>query len=176
MQQQLAIFNSFLHWWRDELVGLMPPSLRHASHSDGERLHLVLTEAEIARVVARLKKMKVQAVAVCLLHAYVNDVHERVLKSAIQAALPDLRISLASETAREIREFERMSTTAANAYVQPVAAAYLQDLQDRLHRQDLSGPLRIMVSSGGFTSSDFAEDAGGRTGLEQTYGHLGSEV
>ncbi len=115
-------------------------------------VRLSLTQSEIDRVLARLARLRVEAVAICLLHAYANDIHERALANAIRSRLPNLYVSLSSAVAKEIREYERMSTTSVNAYVQPVTAAYLNDLQGRLDRQGLEVPLQIMVSSGGFTS------------------------
>jgi N-methylhydantoinase A len=83
-------------------------------------------------------------------------VHERALRERLSDALPGVAVSLSSEVAREIKEFERTSTTAANAYVKPIVAAYLQELEARIARIQAGVPLRIMVSSGGFTSAKSA--------------------
>ncbi len=97
-----------------------------------------------------------ESVAVCLLHSYINDAHERMLTDAIQVRFPNLSISPSYKVAREIREFERMSTTVANAYVQPLMKRYLEKIEDRLKDLGISAPLRIMLSSGGFTSTEAA--------------------
>ncbi|HEX2197298.1 MAG TPA: hydantoinase/oxoprolinase family protein [Burkholderiales bacterium] len=115
-----------------------------------------LSEAELTRVSNELKALRVESVAVSLLHAYVNDVHERALRERLSDALPGVAVSLSSEVAREIKEFERTSTTAANAYVKPIVAAYLHELEARIARIQAGVPLRIMVSSGGFTSAKSA--------------------
>ncbi|MCC7485907.1 MAG: hydantoinase/oxoprolinase family protein [Burkholderiales bacterium] len=111
-----------------------------------------LPDAGIERLLGELGSLRVEAVAVCLLHAYVNDAHERAIEAAIRERFPGLPVSISSGVAREIREYERMSTTAANAYVQPLVARYLERLDARVHALAPRAPLRIMVSSGGFTS------------------------
>ena len=94
----------------------------------------------------------------CLLHAYVNDVHEKQIEAAVKKRFPGLAISISSGIAREIREYERMSTTVANAYVQPLMTEYLNRLDQRVHELAPGAPLRIMVSSGGFTSGKAAAE------------------
>ena len=115
-----------------------------------------LSSPEITRVTEELKQLKVDSVAVSLVHAYLNDTHERAIRDHLREALPGVAISLSSETAREIKEFERTSTTAANAYVKPIVGAYLQELENRIASVKKDVPLRIMVSSGGFTSGKAA--------------------
>ncbi len=118
----------------------------------------LLTEAELARLTDEIGKLGVEAVAVCLLHAYVNDAHEKGIVAAIRKRFPKLPVSISSGVAREIREYERMSTTVANAYVQPRVAEYLDRLDGRVHALAPGSPLRIMVSSGGFTSGKAAAE------------------
>lgn len=118
-----------------------------------------LTADEIERVAAELKKLGVESVAVSLLHAYANDAHEKGLRDQLQTALPGVAISLSSELACEIKEFERTSTVAANAYVKPIVAAYLHELEGRIDKIEPGAPLRVMVSSGGFTSAKSAAQA-----------------
>ena len=118
-----------------------------------------LTESQLQKTVARLRSLGVESIAVSLLHAYVNDVHERAIGQRLADALPGVAVSLSSEVAREIKEFERTSTTAANAYVKPIVAAYLHELEERITRIQAGVPLRIMVSSGGFTSAKSAAHA-----------------
>ncbi|MGQ0749109.1 MAG: hydantoinase/oxoprolinase family protein [Betaproteobacteria bacterium] len=117
-----------------------------------------LTEAERARATEAVGKLGVEAIAVCLLHSYVNDAHERGIAAAIKKRFPGLAVSTSSGIAREMREYERMSTTAANAYVQPLMAEYLDRLDSRVHALAPGAPLRIMVSSGGFTSARAAAE------------------
>lgn len=117
-----------------------------------------LSDAELARLTGEIGQLGVEAVAVCLLHAYVNDVHEKKIAAAVKKRFPGLAVSVSSGIAREIREYERMSTTAANAYVQPQVAEYLDRLDGRVHKLAPGAPLRIMVSSGGFTSGRAAAE------------------
>jgi N-methylhydantoinase A len=117
------------------------------------------SDADLARVAEALQAMGVESVAVSLLHAYVNDAHEKRVREELQRRLPGLPVSLSSELAREINEFERTSTTTANAYVKPIVAAYLQELENRIERIEPDVPLRVMVSSGGFTSAKSAAQA-----------------
>jgi N-methylhydantoinase A len=117
-----------------------------------------LTDVEIERLLEDIGGLQVEAVAVCLLHAYVNDAHEKRIADAIRGRFPGLAVSISSGIAREIREYERMSTTAANAYVQPLMAQYLRRLDGRVQALAPGAPLRIMVSSGGFTSGRAAAE------------------
>ena len=110
----------------------------------------------LAKMVADLAERDGAAIAVCLLHSYVDDSHERAAATAIAEKLPGRPICISADIGREIREFERMSTAVANAYVQPLTSDYLSNLQGRLARLGAEAPLRIMVSSGGFTSAENA--------------------
>ena len=121
----------------------------------GEVLQGIST-GELERISRQLNRLGVQSIAVSLLHAYVNDAHERLIGQKLADALPGVALSLSSEVAREIKEFERTSTTAANAYVKPIVGAYLHELEARIARVGKNVPLRIMVSSGGFTSAKSA--------------------
>jgi N-methylhydantoinase A len=121
----------------------------------GAALH-ALEPSELARAAEEVKKLGVESVAVSLLHAYANDAHERAVGRRLADSLPGVAVSLSSEVAREIREFERTSTTAANAYVKPIVGRYLAELEARIAAIEKNVPLRIMVSSGGFTSGKSA--------------------
>ncbi|HKA46064.1 MAG TPA: hydantoinase/oxoprolinase family protein [Burkholderiales bacterium] len=125
--------------------------------ADGEVV-TTLTDGELVRLMDRIDGMAVESVAVCLLHSYVNDAHEKAVAAALRKRFSRLTISISSAIAREIREYERMSTTAANAYVQPLVAAYLDRLDHRVRALAPAAALRIMVSSGGFTSGSAAAE------------------
>ena len=118
-----------------------------------------LEDGELDALAGRVAAAKLEAVAICLLHSYADDVHERIVAAALKRRLPGLAITASSAVAREIREFERMSTTLASAYVQPLMTVYLTRLEQRMRRVDVAAPLRIMVSSGGFTSARAAAQA-----------------
>lgn len=98
----------------------------------------------------------VEAVAVCFLHSYRNAAHEEAVGAWLRERMPGVTVSLSSEVAPEIREYERMSTTVGNAYVQPVAHRYLVALGEELRREGFSRNLYLMLSSGGITTLDTA--------------------
>ena len=120
--------------------------------SDGTTIES-LDEAQLETLVGKLTARGVGAVAVCFLNACVDDKHERRAGEIVRKACPGAAVSLSSEVAREIREYERMSTTVLNAYVQPLMSDYLGRLEARMSEAEIAAPLRIMTSSGGFTSS-----------------------
>ena len=108
-----------------------------------------LDEAELDTLVDSIRSLDgVQAVAVCLMFSFLNDVHERRVGERLRAALPDLPVFLSSEVLPEIREFERTSTTAVCAYVGPVLTSYLERLAAALAELDLPA-LHVMGSNGG---------------------------
>ena len=83
-----------------------------------------------------------QSVAVGFLHSFVNPVHERRARDILAEAMPEVPVSLSSDVSPEMREWERFSTTVANAYVQPLMARYLRRLEAELHA---TGPDRAGV-------------------------------
>ncbi|SDB19488.1 hydantoinase/oxoprolinase family protein [Belnapia rosea] len=111
-----------------------------------------LDEAAIPGLVARLDALGAEAVAVCLLHSYVNPAHEQRLKALIAAARPALPISLSSEISPEIREYERSSTTVLNALLMPVVKAYLDRLEARLGEGGFQPLVFLVQSNGGVCS------------------------
>ena len=140
----------------DLLIDPPPPLVpRHLRREVPERLGpdgavlLALDEDAARRVIAGLVRDGVEAVAICLLHAYLNPVHERRLAELVREAAPSVAVSCASDVVPEIREYERSSTTTANVYVAPLMARYLEDLERRLTGLGVPGQLYIMQSSGG---------------------------
>ena len=115
-----------------------------------------LDEAALARVIETLRAEAVEAVAVGYLHAFVNSAHERRTAAILAAALPDVPVSLSSEVSPEMREWERFSTTAANAYVQPLMARYLRRLEAGLRAAGVAAPLYLMLSGGGLATLETA--------------------
>ena len=91
----------------------------------------------------------IQSVAICLLHSYLNDNHERIARAFIEREYPQLYISTSAEVFPFMREYERFTTTAANAYVQPVVDRYLAALEEGFKELGFDGQLYIMTSSGG---------------------------
>jgi N-methylhydantoinase A len=99
-----------------------------------------LDRASLEAAVGAVAAAEVEAVAVCLLFSFLHPDHERAVGDALRVALPGVRVSLSSELLPEFREYERCSTTVANAYLAPVLSAYLEEIEPR--------PL-VMQSSGG---------------------------
>ena len=96
-------------------------SVRERLNAQGEAL-LPLDDASVEAILPLIEKHKIEAIAVGLLHAYANPAHELRVQEIIRQAYPELPISLSSDVCPEIREYERQSTTCANAYVQPKMA------------------------------------------------------
>jgi len=97
----------------------------------------------------------VTSVAISFLHAYANSAHEQEAAAIIQAAYPELAVSVSSDVAPEIREYERTSTALANAYIKPLARDYLDGIQAGLQKAGVEAPLLLMLSNGGL--SDLVE-------------------
>ena len=115
-----------------------------------------LDEDSVRALLPRFERHGIEAVAVGLLHSYANPAHERRVGEILQAALPELRITLSSEVCPEIREYERQSTACANAYVQPRMSGYLTRLEAELRGLGLGCPLLLMTSGGGLTTLENA--------------------
>lgn len=142
---------------------LVPRGLRFTVEErmgpDGELAPL--DEASLEAAVAAVEEAKVDAIAVCLLFAFAHPEHERRVGEALREALPDVHVSLSSEVLPEFREYERFSTTTADAYLAPKLAAYLENLAEKVEAAGSPSPL-VMQSSGGVASVDDAvTDAAG---------------
>ncbi len=117
-----------------------------------------LDEAAARAVIERMLAQEVDAIAICLVNAYANGVHEARLRALIRERNADIPVTLSSELLPEIREYERTSTTVVNAYVLPLVRDYLAGLEDKLRRQSIERPLTIMQSSGGAMSAAAAAE------------------
>lgn len=119
-------------------------------------VQLPLDEQAILALVPQLRDARVESIAIAFLHAYANPAHEQRVRALLQEALPDVTISISSEVCPEIREYERTSTTVANAYVQPLMAGYLGRLREALNAQGFQGALYLVTSGGGLTALETA--------------------
>ncbi len=113
------------------------------------RVQVGLKEEEIRGLAALIRDQGVEAVAVCLLHSYVNPIHETWIGGILAAELPGVRVSLSSRVAPEIREYVRASTTVINAVIQPTVSRYLRGLEEELRELGVTGEHLVMQSSGG---------------------------
>jgi N-methylhydantoinase A len=120
------------------------------------RVLTALDDGSVEALTPGLREAGVESVAIGLLHAYANPAHEQRVAEIIAAALPDLSISLSSEVCPEIREYERQSTTCANAYIQRLMEGYLADLESRLNSDGFSCPLLLMTSGGNVVTMETA--------------------
>jgi N-methylhydantoinase A len=107
-----------------------------------------LDEKEVIGVIKKLKDSEVEAIAICLLHSYANPEHERRLGEIIREVWPESMLSLSHLVAREIREYERTSTTVVNAYIEKEVVNYLSGLSEDLKSEGFSGQLLILGPSG----------------------------
>jgi N-methylhydantoinase A len=109
-----------------------------------------LDEAAIKKeLIPALKVGSYRAVAICLLNAYANPMHEKHLAALLTEALPDVLVTSSHQVAREFREFERASTTLLSAYVQPVIDGYLHRFENKLAEAGFKGRFTVMQSNGG---------------------------
>ena len=113
---------------------------------------LPLDESSVQALIPQIKAMEIRSVAVSLIHAYANPAHERRVREIIESHCPDIVVSISSEVCPEVREYERTSTVAANAYVQPLMAGYLTRLGKELSDRGFQCPVYLMTSGGGLTT------------------------
>lgn len=132
------------HVEREDIVHLLD-ELRHEDERD-----------QRATANNGLTPQGLSALAICFLHAYRNDTNERMAADFVRELWPEIDVSISSMVASEIREYERTSTTVANAYVRPITRRYLERLVSSLAEIGYRGPLYLMLSSGGITGLDTA--------------------
>ena len=139
---------------------LVPRYLRREINERLDRDGKVLIEMEpeeVLSLMANLQGEKITALAISFLHSYANPRHEREASHIIKEHYPELSISVSSEVACEIREFERTSTTVVNAYLQPLMEGYLDKLETGLQDKGYAGRLFIMMSNGGISAVETAK-------------------
>lgn len=140
---------------------LVPRSLRYELperilHDGSEEL--AVDRDRLNELVAALRTEGIEAVAVGFLHSHIDPGHERSVGEELRRTLPDTTICLSSDMSREEGEYERFSTCAMNAYVQPVMTNYLKRVNDALAESSVAAPLYVMKSNGGVTSAEHAAD------------------
>ena len=123
--------------------------------ADG-RVLLPVNLSTIKQIAEELKRNGIESIAICFLHSFTNPEHEERVADALRKHIPGIYISLSSQVAPEIREYERFSTTVANAYIQPMIDSYLKRLQEQLARTEFDCPLYMFVSNGGLVEVDIA--------------------
>lgn len=130
------------------------PGRLHTDGSEREPLDL----SGLVEILDAFRADGVQAIAICLLHAYANPVHEQAVLKEVQRLWPEVSVVASHQITREWREYERSSTTVLSAYVQPIAARYLDNLETGLREGGYKAPLYIMQSNCGVDSVTHARD------------------
>ena len=151
---------------------------------DTGAVEIPLDMASLDAAIEVLRQAEVEAVAVCYLHAYANADHERRTRDRLRTAMPDVYVSLSSDVLPQIKEFERVSTTAVNAYVGPALDLYLGGLERSLRAEGYAGPALIILSHGGVApiseairlaaGTVLSGPAGGLAGARHASGVLGA--
>jgi N-methylhydantoinase A len=154
---RIEAFNLFFHRPKPLIPRELIFEVTERINAQGSVLRPI-AEAEVSALVESLQANRVEAVAVCFLHAYVNPAHERRVAEILRTAMPSLFITLSHEIVREYREYERTSTTALNAFVGPRVQAYLGKLERFMHAESFSGQINIMRSNGGVMSVRLAQE------------------
>jgi N-methylhydantoinase A len=154
---RIEAFNLFFHRPKPLIPRALTFEVAERITAQGDVL-MALEPAEVAQLSATLRGHMVEAVAVCLLHAYANPEHERRIGEILRAANPDCFVTLSHEIVREYREYERTSTTAINAFVGPRVQGYLRRLDGFLRQEKFPGKINIMRSNGGVMSIGQAQE------------------
>ncbi|HEU4377700.1 MAG TPA: hydantoinase/oxoprolinase family protein [Hyphomicrobiaceae bacterium] len=119
-------------------------------------VRLALDEGAVRAVAKRIADAGIEAIAVALIHSYTNPAHEQRVGAVLAELYPSISVSLSSAVSPEAREYERTSTTIANAYVQPLMAGYLKRLQRAFTEFGYTRPIHLMTSGGSLASLDTA--------------------
>lgn len=123
---------------------------------NGDEL-IPLNEEEVRQAVRKMKKDKVEAIAVCFLFSFLNPAHEQRVKEIIKEEYPEVYISLSSEVLPQFREYERFTTTGLNAYIGPTTSRYIKQLRKTLVEQGYTANVHLMQSFGGVASAEAAQ-------------------
>jgi N-methylhydantoinase A/oxoprolinase/acetone carboxylase beta subunit len=145
---------------KPETPGWLAPGARRVEvmeriDASGQIL-IPLDEASVQAAIATLKAENVEAVAVSLLFSFLAPEHERQLRTAFAAAMPGVPVSISSDVDPVFREYERTVVTTFDAYVKPVVARYLADMEWDLSKAGVDAPLQIMQSRGGLAGCEVA--------------------
>ena len=122
--------------------------VRERLRANGE-VSIALDAKSLDAAIAGIRSSGATSVAVCLLHAYINPVHELAAVERLTQALPGIGVSRSSDVLPQIKEYERVSTTIVNAYVEPIVRRYLTNLESRLTEAGFKGSLFVVLSHGG---------------------------
>src|SRR5262245_25152086 len=117
-----------------------------------------LDESSVHDAASKFLNEGIQAVAVCFINSYVNDVHERRAAAILRECAPSLLVTASCEVLPEIKEYERISTAVVNAYLLPAMRGYLSRLAERLSELGVTAPIQVMASNGGMVGIETARE------------------
>ncbi len=123
-------------------------TVRERVSATGEVL-IELEDGAIDALLVEIDASGADAVAICLMHSYANPMHERRLRDALAERRPDLTVSISSDVSPEAREFDRLCTTVANAYIQPLMETYLTRFVEKFETEGVTCPILMMTAGGG---------------------------
>lgn len=149
--------------------------VRERLRADGS-VAVPMDEASLNAAIEHLRQEKVEAVAICFLHSWATPQHERQAAEAVSAALPSVYVTQSADVLPQIKEFERFSTTAVNAYVGPIVSRYLARLAGRLEEAGYHGPLFVILSHGGVAPVEEAARLAVGTALSGPAGGVAAAV
>lgn len=149
--------------------------VRERIRADGT-VEVALDPVSLDAAIARLKQAGAEAVAICFLHSWRDIAHERAAGEAVAKAMPGVYVTLSAEVLPQIKEFERFSTAAVNAYVGPVVGRYLEKLRARLGEAGYGGPIFVILSHGGVAPVEEAARLAAGTALSGPAGGVAAGV
>ncbi|WP_291738088.1 hydantoinase/oxoprolinase family protein, partial [Leisingera sp. F5] len=123
-------------------------TIRERMSATGEVL-IGMEDSTVEALIAELDSCGADAVAICLMHSYANSDHERWLRDVLAVRRPGLTVSISSDVSPEAREFDRLCTTVANAYIQPLMESYLARFAERFAAEGVTCPILMMTAGGG---------------------------
>ena len=140
---------------------LLPRQMRYTVRERVDALGQILIPLERAEVEALADEIAeggYDSVAVGLIHSYLNDTHERMIRDVLAEKLPEVMVSISSEVSPQMREYERFNTVVANAYIKPLMKSYLGRLEGRLRDEGVGCNIFLMHSGGGIISLESAAE------------------
>jgi 5-oxoprolinase (ATP-hydrolysing) len=155
IEQRYDIYDLFLRFPEPLAPRLLRREVDERMSRDGAVL-CPLDADQVRREIALLAEVGVEAIAVCFLHSYENPAHERAVAALAAREFPGIAVSLSAEVVPELREYERATTTLANAFVQPLIDRYIARIEDELRRRGFAGRFYLMQSAGGLASPEMA--------------------
>jgi len=147
------IYDPFIAFSRPLVERPLRVGVRERTLVNGS-VYTALDEQDVRGAAQLFRESEVESVAICFLHSYKNDAHERRARDIVQELLPGVQVSISSEVLPEPKEYERISTTVLDAYVKPTAAVYLDKLGAQLRKEGYTHNLFVMMSNGGSATAE----------------------